>query len=78
MCFTHEGIFVNSKVAEALSCKSVVGHNINHGNTRCFVVERVDGTTEDFSYHKCIHHALKLIAPFEATVYESRWLNGKE
>ncbi|KAJ0629037.1 putative DNA-directed RNA polymerase [Helianthus annuus] len=55
-----------------------VGHNINHGNTRCFVVERVDGTTEDFSYHKCIHHALKLIAPFEATVYESRWLNGKE
>ncbi|KAK9076715.1 hypothetical protein SSX86_005049 [Deinandra increscens subsp. villosa] len=55
-----------------------VGHNSAHGNTRCFVVERVDGTTEDFSYHKCIHHALKLIAPFEATVYESRWLNGKE
>ncbi|KAL8253727.1 hypothetical protein R6Q59_031948 [Mikania micrantha] len=55
-----------------------VGHHSNHGNTRCFVVERVDGTTEDFSYHKCIHHALKLIAPFEATVYESRWLNGKE
>ncbi|KAI3787610.1 hypothetical protein L1987_42201 [Smallanthus sonchifolius] len=55
-----------------------VGHHSNHGNTRCFVVERVDGTAEDFSYHKCIHHALKLIAPFEATVYESRWLNGKE
>ncbi|KAI3693588.1 hypothetical protein L1987_76535 [Smallanthus sonchifolius] len=55
-----------------------VGHHSNHGNTRCFIVERVDGTTEDFSYHKCIHHALKLIAPFEATVYESRWLNGKE
>ncbi|XP_076951920.1 DNA-directed RNA polymerase IV subunit 1-like isoform X1 [Bidens hawaiensis] len=55
-----------------------VGHHADHGNTRCFVVERIDGTTEDFSYHKCIHHALKLVAPFEATVYESRWLNGKE
>ncbi|KAK9071295.1 hypothetical protein SSX86_009863 [Deinandra increscens subsp. villosa] len=55
-----------------------VGHHSGHGNTRCFVVERVDGTTEDFSYHKCIHHALKLIAPFEATVYETQWLNGKE
>ncbi|KAI7738062.1 hypothetical protein M8C21_018051 [Ambrosia artemisiifolia] len=55
-----------------------VGHNTNHENTRCFVVERLDGTTEDFSYHKCIHHALKLISPFDATVYESRWLNGKE
>ncbi|GJW24480.1 DNA-directed RNA polymerase IV subunit 1 isoform X1 [Tanacetum coccineum] len=55
-----------------------IGHNLYHENTRCFMVERVDGTTEDFSYHKCIHHALKLIAPFEAKVYESRWLNGKE
>ncbi|PWA96741.1 nuclear RNA polymerase D1A [Artemisia annua] len=55
-----------------------IGHNLYHGNTRCFMVERLDGTTEDFSYHKCIHHALKLIAPFEAKVYESRWLNGKE
>ncbi|XP_023772113.1 DNA-directed RNA polymerase IV subunit 1 isoform X1 [Lactuca sativa] len=55
-----------------------VGNHSKHGNTRCFILERVDGTAEDFSYHKCIHHALKLIAPDEARLYESRWLNGKK
>nr|XP_043606591.1 DNA-directed RNA polymerase IV subunit 1 [Erigeron canadensis] len=55
-----------------------VGNNSQYGSTRCFIVEQVDGTTEDFSYHKCIHHALKLIAPKEAKLYETRWLNGKD
>ncbi|XP_076942896.1 protein DCL, chloroplastic-like [Bidens hawaiensis] len=54
-----------------------VGHHSSHENARCFVVQRVDGTIEDFSYHKCIHHALELIVPLEASVYESRWLNVK-
>ncbi|KAI3501223.1 hypothetical protein L1887_29087 [Cichorium endivia] len=54
-----------------------VGQHSKYGNTRCFILERVDGTAEDFSYHKCIHHALRLIAPDEAKLYESRWLNGK-
>ncbi|XP_024993485.1 DNA-directed RNA polymerase IV subunit 1 [Cynara cardunculus var. scolymus] len=54
-----------------------VGYHSTHGSSRCFVLERVDGTTEDFSYHKCIHHALKLISPNEAKLYESRWF-GRE
>ncbi|KAJ9549787.1 hypothetical protein OSB04_022330 [Centaurea solstitialis] len=49
-----------------------VGYHSTHGSSRCFVLERVDGTLEDFSYHKCIHHALELISPTEAKLYESR------
>ncbi|CAH9115567.1 unnamed protein product [Cuscuta epithymum] len=44
--------------------------------SRCFMVVRSDGTTEDFSYHKCVHHALELIAPNKAKTYQSRWIKG--
>lgn len=32
----------------------------------CFFVIRTDGTEEDFSYNKCINHALEIIAPEKA------------
>ncbi|XP_019156687.1 PREDICTED: DNA-directed RNA polymerase IV subunit 1 isoform X2 [Ipomoea nil] len=53
-----------------------VGQHKGHANSRCFLLVRSDGTVEDFSYHKCVHHALKLIAPKKAKTYHSRWLNG--
>ncbi|XP_071693207.1 DNA-directed RNA polymerase IV subunit 1-like [Rutidosis leptorrhynchoides] len=58
--------------------KIKVGQNTKHGSTRCFVVEQIDGRIEDFSYHKCIYHALKLVAPKEASVYETKWLTGRD
>ncbi|XP_075476606.1 DNA-directed RNA polymerase IV subunit 1 isoform X1 [Primulina tabacum] len=54
-----------------------VGRHPKHEESRCFVLVRTDGTVEDFSYHKCVHHALKLIAPQKAKAYSSKWLNGK-
>ncbi|XP_052209737.1 DNA-directed RNA polymerase IV subunit 1 isoform X2 [Diospyros lotus] len=53
-----------------------VGLHSEHENTRCFFLVRMDGTVEDFSYHKCIHGALEIIAPERAKNYKSRWLNG--
>ncbi|KAL6550065.1 hypothetical protein OROMI_020553 [Orobanche minor] len=35
----------------------------------CFFLVRTDGTEEDFSYNKCIHHALEIIAPEKANAY---------
>ncbi|GAB2274023.1 hypothetical protein Dimus_008792 [Dionaea muscipula] len=51
-----------------------VGNHPKYQDTRCFVLERTDGTFEDFSYHKCLHGALEIIAPRRAKSYESRWL----
>ncbi|KAF3974134.1 hypothetical protein CMV_002506 [Castanea mollissima] len=45
-------------------------------NTRCFEVERNDGTTEDFSYHKCVIAALEIIDPKRAEAYKSKWLQN--
>ncbi|KAL2516997.1 DNA-directed RNA polymerase IV subunit 1 [Abeliophyllum distichum] len=53
-----------------------VGRHPKHVESRCFLLVRTDGTVEDFSYHKCIHHALELITPQKAKAYHSRWLNG--
>ena len=33
----------------------------------------MDGTTEDFSYHKCVIGALEIIDPLRAKTYESKW-----
>lgn len=33
----------------------------------------MDGTTEDFSYHKCVIGALEIIDPLRAKSYESKW-----
>ncbi|KAA8522336.1 hypothetical protein F0562_013303 [Nyssa sinensis] len=51
-----------------------IGHHSEHEDTRCFLLERIDGTVEDFSYHKCVHRALEIIAPSRAKTYQSRWL----
>ncbi|CAK9173084.1 unnamed protein product [Ilex paraguariensis] len=52
-----------------------VGYHSKYENVRCFLLVRADGTVEDFSYHKCVHHALELIAPQRAKTYQSRWLH---
>ncbi|WOG90280.1 hypothetical protein DCAR_0209523 [Daucus carota subsp. sativus] len=54
-----------------------IGGSSKSSTSRCFHVVRTDGTIEDFSYHKCIHNGLKLIAPKSAETYRSRWLNGR-
>ncbi|PKI53122.1 DNA-directed RNA polymerase IV subunit 1 isoform X2 [Punica granatum] len=51
-----------------------VGHHSKHKDSRCFILVRNDGTIEDFSYHKCVHEALKIIAPLKAQNYQSKWL----
>ncbi|XP_022882099.1 DNA-directed RNA polymerase IV subunit 1-like [Olea europaea var. sylvestris] len=53
-----------------------VGRHPKHVESRCFLLVRTDGTVEDFSYHKCIHHDLEMITPHKAKAYHSRWLNG--
>ncbi|KAK4786760.1 hypothetical protein SAY86_010593 [Trapa natans] len=51
-----------------------VGQHSSHKDSRCFILVRKDGTTEDFSYHKCVYGALKIIAPLKAQNYQSKWL----
>ncbi|KAK6158123.1 hypothetical protein DH2020_005437 [Rehmannia glutinosa] len=51
-----------------------VGRHPDHNET-CFFLVRTDGTEEDFSYNKCIHHALEIIAPEKASAYRSRKQN---
>ncbi|KAK9668219.1 hypothetical protein RND81_13G042300 [Saponaria officinalis] len=56
-----------------------VGKHSEHEESRCFILERHDGTVEDFSYKKCIHGALEIIAPHRANIYQTRWLrNGSK
>ncbi|KAL5751094.1 hypothetical protein ACOSP7_025697 [Xanthoceras sorbifolium] len=43
-------------------------------NTRCFSLERTDGTIEDFSYRKCVLGALEIIAPGRINWYQSKCL----
>lgn len=53
-----------------------VGYHTKYENTRCFLLERTDGTVEDFSYHKCVYGALEIIAPGRARSYYSKWLES--
>ncbi|GMJ15023.1 SILENCING MOVEMENT DEFICIENT 2, NUCLEAR RNA POLYMERASE D 1A, nuclear RNA polymerase D1A [Hibiscus trionum] len=46
-----------------------VGYHPEH-KARCFLLERTDGTTVDFSYHKCFLGALEIIAPGKEKTYE--------
>lgn len=50
-----------------------VGYHSEHQDSRCFILERTDGTVEDFSYKKCVLGALQLIAPSRAKSYQARW-----
>ncbi|XP_038905038.1 DNA-directed RNA polymerase IV subunit 1 isoform X1 [Benincasa hispida] len=54
-----------------------VGSHSKYQNTRCFVLIRSDGTTEDFSYHKCVLGALEIIAPHRVKGYQSKWMQEK-
>ncbi|MCD7452091.1 DNA-directed RNA polymerase [Datura stramonium] len=51
-----------------------IGYHKEYEDSRCFMLVRTDGTVEDFSYRKCMQHALELIAPQKAKTY--KWLNG--
>ncbi|KAG0474855.1 hypothetical protein HPP92_014541 [Vanilla planifolia] len=48
-----------------------VGYSSGHHGSKCFIVVRTDGTSEDFSYHKCVAGAAALVSPECATKYES-------
>ncbi|XP_023643709.1 DNA-directed RNA polymerase IV subunit 1 [Capsella rubella] len=50
--------------------------NSKHGDSRCFEVVRIDDTTEDFSYHKCVLGATKIIAPGRMNFYKSKYLKN--
>lgn len=54
-----------------------VGSHSKYQNTRCFILIRSDGTTEDFSYHKCVLGALEIIAPDRVKAYQSKWMQEK-
>lgn len=56
------------------SLLSQIGYHKEYEDSRCFMLVRSDGTVEDFSYRKCMQHALELIAPQKAKT--SKWLNG--
>ncbi|TVU16080.1 hypothetical protein EJB05_39628, partial [Eragrostis curvula] len=40
-----------------------IGLNPSHPSTRCFILQRNDGTTEDFSYNKCVMGAANSVSP---------------
>uniref|UniRef100_A0A0E0M4C3 DNA-directed RNA polymerase subunit n=1 Tax=Oryza punctata TaxID=4537 RepID=A0A0E0M4C3_ORYPU len=40
-----------------------IGVNPGHPNSRCFIVQRSDGTSADFSYNKCVLGAANSISP---------------
>lgn len=63
------------KIGSGFKDIKVVNHP-EHKDARCFSLVRMDGTIEDFSYRKCVHGALEIIAPNKARSYESRWLQG--
>ncbi|KAE9606928.1 putative DNA-directed RNA polymerase [Lupinus albus] len=50
-----------------------VGQHPIYKDTRCFFIERTDGTVEDFSYRKCILGALEIIDPEKAKSQKKRW-----
>ncbi|XP_015901884.3 DNA-directed RNA polymerase IV subunit 1 isoform X2 [Ziziphus jujuba] len=59
------------KVGAGIQDIKVVNHP-DHENSRCFMLLRTDGTSEDFSYHKCVHGALEIVAPVRAKSYWSK------
>ncbi|KAJ6794026.1 DNA-directed RNA polymerase IV subunit 1 [Iris pallida] len=40
-----------------------IGRSLQHQESRCFLLIRKDGTTEDFSYRKCVLGAASLLSP---------------
>ncbi|XP_057524098.1 DNA-directed RNA polymerase IV subunit 1 [Amaranthus tricolor] len=50
-----------------------VGQHPDHNESRCFIVERPDGTVEDFSYKKCFFGALEMLDPRRAKLIQSKY-----
>ncbi|KAK7252639.1 hypothetical protein RIF29_36728 [Crotalaria pallida] len=50
-----------------------VGYHPKYKESRCFFLERIDGTVEDFSYRKCILGALEIVDPEKAKNQKKRW-----
>ncbi|GKV23049.1 hypothetical protein SLEP1_g32834 [Rubroshorea leprosula] len=65
----------DEKIGSGAKEIKVINHP-EHKDTRCFSLVRTDGTVEDFSYRKCVHGALEIIAPKRAKSYESKWLQS--
>ncbi|CAH2048096.1 unnamed protein product [Thlaspi arvense] len=57
--------------------KGIKVANSKHDVSRCFEVVRTDGTTEDFSYHKCVLGATEIIAPGKVNFYKSKYLQRR-
>ncbi|TVU39364.1 hypothetical protein EJB05_12777 [Eragrostis curvula] len=53
----------DEKIGSGVTEFKVIGLNPNHPSTRCFILQRNDGTTEDFSYNKCVLGAANSISP---------------
>lgn len=51
-----------------------VGYHPKYDKSHCFILERKDGTIEDFSYRKCITRALEIVAPARVKGYQSKML----
>ncbi|KAF2313210.1 hypothetical protein GH714_009784 [Hevea brasiliensis] len=55
----------DEKIGSGAKDIKVVNHP-EYQDSRCFSLVRTDGTNEDFSYRKCVHGALEIIAPQKA------------
>ncbi|CAL5069467.1 unnamed protein product [Urochloa decumbens] len=49
-----------------------IGLNPSHPGTRCFILLRKDGTSEDFSYNKCVQGAANSISPQLGSYFEKK------
>ncbi|XP_020539597.1 DNA-directed RNA polymerase IV subunit 1 isoform X2 [Jatropha curcas] len=66
----------DEKIGSGAQDIKVVNHPEYQGS-RCFSVVRTDGTIEDFSYRKCVHGALEIIAPQKARRYREKHLQSR-
>ncbi|XP_019447260.1 PREDICTED: DNA-directed RNA polymerase IV subunit 1-like [Lupinus angustifolius] len=53
-----------------------VGWHPKYKDTHCFFIVRSDGTSEDFSYRKCIIGALEIVHPQKAKTRKKKWLEN--
>ncbi|KAG8659279.1 DNA-directed RNA polymerase IV subunit 1 [Manihot esculenta] len=66
----------DEKIGSGAKDIKVVNHP-EYQDSRCFSLVRTDGTNEDFSYRKCVHGALEIIAPQKARRYHERFLQSR-
>ena len=71
-----KNLLVNKNLNNLLTLGGVwfqVGQHPDHNESRCFIVERPDGTVEDFSYKKCFFGALEMLDPRRAKLIQSKY-----